>query len=131
MKWSEQFATGIPRIDNHHRRLFKLAEDFRAALDEGAGARTYGTLLQALAIHTRAHFGFEERCMRVYRCPVARENTAAHGRFREVLSEFQQRYVAHGFDRAAARALMDFLDQWFTGHVGRIDVQLKHYVGKP
>jgi hemerythrin len=62
---------------------------------------------------------------------VAQENRTAHERFREVFSGFQQRYVAHGFDRADAGALMDFLDQWLTGHIGRIDVQLKRYGGNP
>jgi hemerythrin len=131
MEWSEQFATGIQRIDTQHKRLFEMTADFQAALDEGAGARTYGTLLHTLTIYTHTHFGFEDQCMNAYRCPVARKNKAAHGKFMAVFSEFQRRYAAHGFDRADAGALIDFLDQWLTEHIGRIDVQIKPFVGKP
>ena len=33
MKWSDQYATGIDHIDDQHKMIFKMAEDFRAALD--------------------------------------------------------------------------------------------------
>ena len=38
-------------------------------------------------------------------------------------------FSAKGFDRANAQRLVDFLDSWLADHIGRIDVQLKPYVG--
>jgi hemerythrin len=130
MKWSEDYATGIPRIDEQHKTIFRMAQDFRAALDDGAGGRVYGLLLDNLHGYCRGHFSVEERCMEEYRCPVAQTNKDAHAMFIEVLGGFRRRYDASGYRAADARELIDMVDQWLSGHICRIDVQLKHCVGK-
>jgi len=131
MKWSDKYATGIEHIDDQHRMIFKMAEDFRAALDEGAGERVYGEMLQSLDLYVRTHFGLEERCMEKYRCPVAEGNKRAHVKFVEVLSGFQQRYTASGFNRDDAHNLVDSVDDWLADHICRIDVRLKQSVEQP
>ena len=90
----------------------------------------YEVMLQSLDLYVRTHFGFEERCMEKYACPVAEGNKKAHARFVEVLSGFQQRYAVSGFDRTDPRNLVDTVDQWLADHICRIDVRLKDYVGK-
>ncbi len=130
MKWSEEYATGIHRVDEDHRMIFKMAEDFRAALDEGGGSTIYSALLENLRVYCCGHFGFEEQCMNDYRCPVAQQNKAAHAEFLEVLSGFQKRYAVSGYDRADARKLVDTVDQWLDNHICRIDIHLKRCVNK-
>ncbi len=128
MKWIEAYATGVQRIDEHHRMIFKTAEDFRAALDTGEGRNTYSVLLDFLDQYCRGHFGFEERCMDEYHCPAAEKNKHAHTGFVEVLGGYRERYAANGYDAADARALVDAVDRWLDSHICRIDVQLKGYV---
>ncbi len=130
MKWSDDYATGVQRIDEDHKMIFRMAEDFRAALDMGRGGAVYTVLLDALTMYCRGHFGFEERCMEEYRCPVAGKNKEAHGKFVEKLSEFQERYATSGYDHTDARRLVDTVDQWLDDHICRIDVHLKRCVNK-
>ncbi len=47
MEWSEKYSTGVERIDEHHRMLFKMAADYRVALDKGHGERVYAVLPQS------------------------------------------------------------------------------------
>jgi len=128
MKWSDNYATGIERIDEQHKMIFKMAEDFRGALYEGGGERTYGLLLDFLDRYCRGHFGFEERCMEQYHCPVAERNKQAHLRFVEVLAGFRQRYAGSGFLAVDARELVDAVDRWLDDHICRIDVHLRDCV---
>ncbi len=130
MKWSDDYATGIERIDDDHKMIFKMAGDFRAALDECNGGAVYCVLLNALNLYCRGHFGFEERCMDEYRCPVAQKNKDAHAKFLEALSEFQRRYSVSGYDPKDARRLVDTVDQWLTDHICHIDIHLKRCVSK-
>ena len=130
MKWSDDYATGNPQIDDQHRMIFRMAEDYRAALDEGRGERVYGGMLQSLDAYVRTHFGVEERCMDRYNCPVAEGNKKAHTRFVEVLATFRERYATRGFDSADARELVDTIDRWLVDHICRIDVRLKEVLGK-
>jgi hemerythrin-like metal-binding protein len=130
MKWSDQYATGNQQVDDQHKMIFKMAEDYRAALDEGMGERVYGDMLRSLDVYVRTHFGYEEKCMDKYACPVADGNKKAHDRFVEVLAGFQQRYATGGFSPTDARELVDTLDAWLADHICRIDVRLKDYVEK-
>jgi hemerythrin len=128
MEWSDRFATGVQRIDDQHRMLFRMTGDFRDALDEGKGQSVYGILLDSLDAYARGHFAFEEDCMFRHQCTIAETNRTAHRIFIENIAQYQSRYVAAGFSRIEARTLLDTLDEWLASHICRIDVQLKDYV---
>ena len=123
--WSDDYRIGIEGIDRQHRMLFTLGNDLQTALDEGRGVQEYGVLLHILERYVRDHFGFEQQCMDLYHCPVAQQNQAAHATFTARLTEFQQRYAAHGFEPAEAGTLMAFIDAWLADHICRIDVRLR------
>jgi hemerythrin len=125
MKWSDEYATGIERLDTQHKTLFKMTEDFRGALDEGLGENVYGDLLRSLDLYARTHFGFEEGLMERHQCPSSRQNREAHERFVEILAGFQERYTQHGFDREDAHAMVNTMDRWLVNHICRLDLELK------
>jgi hemerythrin len=127
MKWSNEYAIGIERIDEHHKMLFKMAEDFRDALEEGRGERVYAELLHSLGVFVKSHFAFEETCMERYSCPVAQKNMEAHRRFSEVISWFQQEYKLRGFVEEDAHHIVDTIDWWLADHICTVDIQLKQY----
>ena len=130
MKWTEDYATGVERVDDDHKMIFKITDDFRAALDDGRGSAIYSLLLDTISIYCRGHFSFEERCMEEYHCPAAQRNRVAHASFLETLAEFQQRYAVSGYDRTDARRLVDTVDQWLDDHICHIDIHLKQCVNK-
>ena len=68
MKWSDDYATGIQRIDDIHKMMFLIAEDFRAVLDEGSEVAVFSDMLETFRIYANRHFDFAERCM----CPPRR-----------------------------------------------------------
>ena len=130
MKWSEDYATGIEQIDQDHKMIFQMSEDFRTALDSASGDEVYGVMLDNLTLYCRGHFGFEEHCMAKYRCPMAQANEAAHKEFIEKLSGFRQHYASNGYDREEARRLVDTTDQWLHDHICDVDIHLKRCVNK-
>ncbi|MHB1310414.1 MAG: bacteriohemerythrin [Gemmatimonadaceae bacterium] len=129
MRWSDEYATGIPGVDEQHKMLFSSVGDFREALAEGVGSRTYGMLLEFLDQYTRGHFSFEEGCMEQYRCPVAQQNRDEHTALLRTLGQFRERFAARGYHADDARSLLDTLDHWLASHICRVDIHLKHCVG--
>lgn len=127
MEWIEAYATGVARIDEQHKMLFQLGEDFRLALGEGRGERVYENLLDSLALYAQAHFGAEERCMAACRCAAAARNATAHARFIEMVTGYRERYDRAGYREGDAGELVDFLEQWLAGHIAGIDVELRDY----
>jgi len=130
LEWKEEFATGVDRVDEDHKMIFKMAGDFRASLDDDNGRQVYSTLLDNLYVYCRGHFGFEERCMHEHRCPVAQKNKAAHAYFLEALAGFIQRYADNGYDASEARRLVDIVDLWLVEHICTVDIHLKRCVTK-
>ena len=125
MKWSEALSTGVALLDEQHKTLFRMSDDYREALAAGKGARVYKVMLDSLYVYARSHFGSEEQCMHRSHCPAAAANADAHGRFLAVLAEYRQRYAVSGYREDEAARLVDFIDGWLAGHIGGIDVQLK------
>lgn len=130
MKWRNEYIIGIEPIDEQHKTLFKLVEDFQAVLDDGKGERTYDLLLGTLDAYARCHFGIEEECMMQRHCPVAEKNKKAHAELIETLSAFQNRYCSSGYNHEDASRLVDILEQWLAKHICRIDMHLKKCVNK-
>jgi len=128
MKWSENYATGIHRIDQQHKMLFKMAEDFSDALDNGQGERVYASYLESLDIYARSHFRYEEGCMDRCKCPVAEGNKTAHDRFMAMLIQFRQKYGSGGYVMTDARDLTNAIEAWLADHICKIDVKLRDWV---
>lgn len=128
MKWKEEYATGVKRIDEEHKTIFKTAEDFRSALDAGLGESAYGTLLEFLTTYSKRHFDHEGRCMEKYRCPVAEKNREEHLTFLGTLHDYTCRYVSNGYSTADARTLVDTVDRWLDRHICRVDIHLRKCV---
>src|SRR6266704_1524667 len=102
MKWSESFATGIQRIDDQHKMLFQMSEDYRLALDEGSGNRVYRLFLRALNLYASSHFSYEEGCMDRCKCAAAKSNRDAHAGFISFLRTHDERFETQGFLSADA-----------------------------
>jgi len=128
MKWRPEYATGIEQVDEQHRAIFKIADDFQEALDAGLGEHNYKTVLDFLNKYIRAHFGFEETCMARFHCPAAKQNQRAHAQFITIIEDFTQRYALRGYVMADAKALTATVNGWLDSHICGIDVQLRDSV---
>lgn len=131
MEWRDDYATGVPQVDEQHKMLFRMAEVYRDALNDGQGASTYEELLRSLDLYARAHFGFEEGCMARHHCPAAKRNLAAHDDFVKTLARFKADYERDGFLPGSAHDLVNTIDLWLAEHICGIDAQLRRYVAPP
>jgi hemerythrin-like metal-binding protein len=129
-EWKEEYATGDDTVDRQHRMIFKMAADFRLALEDGAGGGVYGGLLDSLGLYCRGHFALEEMTMEKYDCPAVEENKAAHALFLETYEGFLERFERYGYRDEDARALMDLLESWLVDHILAIDLQLRDSIRK-
>ena len=59
IQWNEVLATGIPAIDNQHKKLLELANQLGGAIERG-DAEVAEYVLGDLVDYTVYHFAFEE-----------------------------------------------------------------------
>ena len=130
MKWKEKYATGVEHIDNQHKMIFKISEDFSEALEDGKGENIYEIMLSILESYTLAHFKFEKKHMNEHRCSLSQQNKNAHQHFMENIREYKIRYESFGFEESKAFELVDKIDSWLDSHICTIDVYSKKCVEK-
>ena len=132
MAWSDLYALGHPRMDDHHEEFVDAARQLRdctAAHAEQA--------LQGMVDHLEQHFGQEDAWMNASDFPPRdchiKEHAAVLSSVREVLEAMQQQRV----DLALVHHLADSLWRWFPAHVDHLDSALaawltsRQHGGKP
>jgi len=132
IEWSDdQFAVGVERVDEQHRRLFELLNELYAAMQEGEGRDEVGDVIAELEDYTYYHFedeesymddcGFADECEG---CFLAQEN--AHRGFEQEVSELRELYESD--DATVQMQTLRFLRTWVAEHVAGMDQQIGTYL---
>ena len=129
LAWNNDFATGLETIDKQHRMLIdhinRLEEMLETPKPTPAEIEFAHSLVQFLESYADTHFKFEENCMERYHCRAHAQNQEAHAQFMAFFGRFKEQFKAEGFQVAAFRELHQTISTWITGHILRIDTQLK------
>ena len=118
-RFLENFETGIPFIDNGHRRLLEDMEEAREALAAGHEDeyhRLSGQILTTMQDHIVKQHVYEEEIMTMSRDPELAEQKAAHSHFRSVINQHKTSINFHN-DHDELIDLMHFLNEWFLQHI--------------
>jgi len=114
LAWHSHYVTGLPRIDEDHRRFLELINRFDPAT---AGELPPAALLRRLDELDgciRAHFDYEEALMEEAGFPMVGAHRQMHGVFCRRLDQFRER--ARGGEDVAAE-LHAMLQRWVVDHI--------------
>lgn len=128
--WNDRLRIGLPLIDMQHKQLLDQMDRVIGALRSKKDIREVRSLLTFLDGYVTNHFGYEESCMHLYKCPVAGQNQAAHAHFVQVLAETKQQLETNQSYEAIANRISRDLLNWFVQHIQGIDSKLGPCVNK-
>lgn len=123
-RFLENFETGIPFIDNGHRRLLEDMEEAREALAAGHEDdfhRLSDQLLTTMQEHIVKQHVYEEEIMAMSRDTELEEQKEAHAHFKSII-EHHRSSMNFQNDREELTDLMHFLNDWFLQHILSSDV---------
>lgn len=92
IEWKPQYETGIPIIDEQHKRLFARLDAVQRAVVQGSPREEIGDLLQSLMAETVEHFRTEEAIMAQHGFPDLLAHIREHELLTEKLGELAQRF---------------------------------------
>lgn len=121
MPWTPLFSVGIREIDEQHKILFRLANEFDDAARAGRGTEVIESTLDALIAYADIHFETEERLMRRHQYAACEAHEAEHEKLRVSVADFRRR-IHDGKD--VVPDLLTFLRDWLTRHIMNSDRQL-------
>jgi len=129
-QWSPAIETGLPHIDDQHRRLFEMAASFRG---EGDQIRVM-TALSMLSEYAHTHLQDEETMLQAIAYPGLEAHRAHHRHFRRMLRELLDDARHLSLDRIADR-IEELINGWFYQHILTVDVEyvadVKAHEGQP
>ena len=124
--WSDDFLTGTHDIDEQHRRLVAMLNEFYDTLGQSDTDLALGRLLKGLLEYTRYHFSTEERYMIVHRYPDAEHHVAQHAMF---VAKVQG--ISNQFDKGEvvlSLAITAYLRDWLSQHILVTDKRLGRFL---
>lgn len=125
LAWRADFEFSSPRMDGTHREFVQLLASLESATQAGAPT-TCRPALDALAEHTLAHFGQEERWMACLGFEPENCHRMQHANVMKVLDEVRRRLDAEGdaLDPGILPRLVQALADWFPAHALMLDAAL-------
>lgn len=126
VEWSDDFKTGEDEIDKEHWGLFALIHDLGDKLAQGAVEASIDSTIEALVAYVDVHFEHEQRLMQATGYPSFEAHKKAHEALARRVAGFKKDYgrAPETFD---FDALMEFLSNWLSEHILKLDMEFAAY----
>ena len=125
--WSEMFAVHVPYIDNQHRRLLEIVNEFHAAVEESKNREVIFETLNALTRYAEEHFRDEEKIMEAAEYPAVDLTTHKHLHEQLVEDVFRLHKEFSDSRKKPIYELETFLNSWLIQHILLEDKKYEPY----
>ena len=128
--WRDQMSVDGGLIDDDHRALIAIINEFAAAPVTPAGIPVLVRILGKLHRYTKTHFEREETLQKAVNYPFHDAHRHAHKDLIRQLSEVRAELKdkAAAYDIAAMHSrLENFLHHWVIDHIIEADLRMKPY----
>lgn len=120
-EWNEKYSVGVKEIDKQHKYFVNLIDELYQAMNENRAPEILNNFFDKLAKYAELHFSTEEKYMKRFGCLGTQEHIAEHDKMRKHIVDLKRKIntdkIALSFD------LIDFLEDWLTGHISRYDMK--------
>jgi len=119
ISWSDEFSTGIKKIDDQHKCLIELVNRLHASMKSGQGNAVIGSILEDLLNYTVFHFSTEEAYFRQYDFPEHLLHKKEHDALTQKTKALQ---ASHREAKLTITIeVMHFLRDWLRNHILQSD----------
>jgi hemerythrin len=125
MKWEPALSVGVPALDGQHQKLIQLVNKLHDAMSKGVGQKVVGEVLDELVAYTKDHFAAEEQMMKRHAYPDFTAHAAEHLKLVGQVGKLQADAKS---GKVLTITVMDFLQQWLTGHILKVDRKYTPYL---
>lgn len=129
--WREAMSVGDPIIDEDHRHLVDLINNFETAVSGTINHKRIARVLLGLVEYTGEHFAREEEIQLKVRYPYHDSHRRSH---RDVLKKLSEIVVVYTTTSDGPKrdqmviGLGDFLKEWLVDHIIQSDLRMKPFI---
>ena len=119
IQWKNEYSVGIQQIDNDHKKLISLLNQFSIAYDYAMSESFEKEALNELVSYTKYHFEREEQLLLENNYPDFEAHKAQHMLMIAQVEQFVLLYNEKGHD--ALDEISSFLTDWLINHINGTD----------
>ncbi len=124
--WKNEFEIGIEKIDNEHKKLVDIINDFYNAFASSHGHVEIGNVINELVNYTIFHFTAEEEMFKKSEYPDVESHLVKHVDFVNQLKEYHAE-VSSG-NMTTSYDMVTYLRDWLIMHIQKTDRTYLPYV---
>lgn len=131
--WRDAMSVGDEVIDQDHRHLVDLLNEFEKAIGETIDHKKIARVLLGLVEYTGEHFIREEELQRRIRYPFHDSHRRSHRDVLVKLTDNMRAYTATPDGPERDRMVVDlarFLKEWLVDHILQSDLRMRPYVAE-
>ena len=130
LSWTPALRIGHDIIDNQHKELFSVFDNFVEGCAIGEGKETLLKLHKKLDDYTMTHFQEEEALMQRYKYPELPQHKRAHQKFQKDLLELSREISEKGPTLMNLVQTNKALVSWLVNHVQDSDQRFGDFIKK-
>ena len=120
VSWKDEYSVGIEMIDNDHRKLLNLINQFQTAVFYQTGKQFEDEAFQALIEYTQTHFEREEQLMSEHAYPDFEAHKAEHRKMVDLVEARMAEYRQQERHEAMEEMVV-YLRDWLINHINGTD----------
>jgi hemerythrin len=119
LTWTESLSVKVPSIDDQHKKLFELINDFYENINRRSNNENILKLIAGMRDYTCMHFINEERYMKKYNYPDYEAHHKQHEVFIRKIDDLETK-VKQGYTIVSFE-ITGFLKDWIKNHIQTVD----------
>jgi hemerythrin-like metal-binding protein len=128
IEWSEKCSTGIEKIDEQHRELFRMTNDLHTnSLKAETLNESFTEAMHEAVAYVRGHFSLEEQILEHFGYPYLEKHRAMHTAFVKKVLATDKEYMS-GRATLATFDFVRFLRDWIMSHIMVNDMEWAGWV---
>ncbi len=128
--WYDRYSVGVSSMDEHHRKIFDIANRLYDAMKAGKSKELTDGFVKELIEYTEYHFTEEEKLMEKINYDDLPLQRRAHTIFISQLKGFQER-IEKGETLLLPIELSQIVVDWLLDHIAKMDKRyeesMKHH----
>jgi len=114
--WGDMYKLGLEEIDPQHQKLVAIINKLYKAMQTSTEKEEMKTIFNELTDYADYHFSTEEKHFEEFDYKDKVVHTQSHEAYKAKIAQFVKDYEG-GATSALPFQLMDFLGEWWSGHI--------------
>jgi hemerythrin-like metal-binding protein len=126
LSWHDQYIIGDWTIDEQHKMLFKLVNDFHTHWVEARDPKEISVLLNKLISYCEHHFVTEESIMEKEEYPKLEHHRNDHEMLAKTIFALNEQFAARR--ELASNDVQRFCKHWLVDHIVHSDYEFRDFL---